>query len=700
MHTLNPQQELAVNHVEGPLLVIAGAGSGKTRVVTFRIAHLLELGVPASEIIALTFTNKAAGEMRDRVEKLAHQSVLTCTFHSLCARILRESIARFDYGRDFVIFDEEDSEKVLKECLAALNQTPEKGAVKALLAQISRAKNALLTPENLNDEDPFFLSIYKLYQAKLKEYNALDFDDLLFLTAKLFQQFPEELQKYQARWSFILIDEYQDTNHAQYQLIKLLAGKKQNVFAVGDPDQSIYSWRGASIDNILNFERDFPGAKVITLEQNYRSRSNILEAANALISHNKGRYEKNLWSERKEGEKIALYIAPNEHDETDFVVRQIRKHHNAGISLSECVIFYRTHFQSRVFEDALLKQRLPYVIVGGLSFYQRREIKDILAILRLIVGGGDWLSFARTINIPKRGLGESTLTKLRQFAQEMGQDIFSTCTLIVENKLEFKLTPKQAQGLKSYVEMILALKQLAKAKAALHEIVSSAIELSCYVDYLKEDPDTYEERRENIEELKSKAAEWEEETTHPSLPLFLEELSLKSSHDEAKAPGDAVRMMTLHNSKGLEFDVVFIVGMEEELLPHMNSYDSPEALEEERRLAYVGMTRAKEFLYLTASYVRFLWGVRRSMQPSRFLREIPDTFLQSHSPSPEFEQAEQEERPFAPGQLVFHRDLGRGVVETSYQTSYGLTYEVFFPEAGITRTLVAKFAKLTPLNSK
>lgn len=700
MHRLNPQQELAVKHVEGPLLVIAGAGSGKTRVVTFRIAHLLELGVPASEIVALTFTNKAAGEMRERVEKLAHQSVLTSTFHSLCARILRESISHFDYGKDFVIFDEEDSEKVLKECLAALNQTPEKGAVKTLLAQISRAKNALLGPENLKDEDPFFLSIYKLYQAKLKEYNALDFDDLLFLTVKLLQKFPDELEKYQARWTFILIDEYQDTNHAQYQLIKLLSGKKQNVFAVGDPDQSIYSWRGASIDNILNFERDFPGAKTITLEQNYRSRSNILEAANALISHNKGRYEKNLWSEKKEGEKIGLYIAPNEHAETDYVIRQIRKHHDAGTPLNECVIFYRTHFQSRIFEDALLKQRLPYVIVGGLSFYQRREIKDILAILRLILGG-DWLSFARTINIPKRGFGESTLAKLRQYAQEIGKDVLTTCIEISQNKLEFKLSPKQAQGLKSYVEIILALRQLAKAKAPLHEIVSSAIELTAYIEYLKEDPDTYEERRENIEELKSKAAEWQEESSHPSLPLFLEELSLKSSHDEAAPSDGAIRMMTLHNSKGLEFDIVFIVGMEEELLPHMNAYESPEALEEERRLAYVGMTRAKECLYLTASYVRFLWGVRRSMQPSRFLSEIPDSFLQRHSPSPAFDQeAEQEERPFAPGQLVFHRDLGRGVVETSYQTSYGLTYEVFFPDAGITRTLVAKFAKLTPLSDQ
>jgi len=415
MQELNPQQKVAVGHVEGPLLVLAGAGSGKTRIVTYRVAHLLQLGVPSSEILAVTFTNKAADEMRHRILQLTHKSVLTCTFHSLCARILRESITALGYARDFTIYDEEDSEKVLKECFASLQIKEEKGELKNFRSRISQAKNALIEPHQLDKEEKILHDVYELYQKKLKEYNALDFDDLLFLTVKLFEQAPDILAQYQKRWLFILIDEYQDTNAAQYMLTKLLAREHKNVFAVGDPDQSIYSWRGANIHNILNFEQDFPGAKVIPLEQNYRSRSNILEAANALIRNNASRYEKNLWSERGEGQKIGLYIAENDHAEADFVVKQLYKlHREKSISLSDCVIFYRTNFQSRIFEDHLLKERLPYVIVGGLSFYQRREIKDILAWLRIVLSGTDFLAFIRTINLPKRGLGEAALEKLRE----------------------------------------------------------------------------------------------------------------------------------------------------------------------------------------------------------------------------------------------------------------------------------------------
>ena len=388
MDQLNPQQQVAVHHVEGPLLVLAGAGSGKTRIVTYRVAHLLQLGVPSNEILAVTFTNRAANEMRHRILQLTHKSVLTCTFHSLCARILRESISALGYSRDFVIYDDEDSEKVLKECFATLGMKEEKGDLRNFRSQISQAKNALIEPEQIPAEEKALQEIYSLYQSRLKEYNALDFDDLLFLTVKLFQLHFAILALYQKRWSFILIDEYQDTNIAQYTIAKLLAEKHTNVFAVGDPDQSIYSWRGANIHNILNFENDFPGAKVIPLEQNYRSRSNILEAANALIRHNKSRYEKNLWSDRGEGEKIGLYLAENDHAEADFVVKQLYKlHRDKGISLNDCVIFYRTNFQSRIFEDHLLKERVPYIIVGGLSFYQRREIKDILALLRIVLGG-------------------------------------------------------------------------------------------------------------------------------------------------------------------------------------------------------------------------------------------------------------------------------------------------------------------------
>ena len=704
-HSLNPQQQQAVDHVEGPLLVLAGAGSGKTRIVTFRVAHLLSIGVPASEILAVTFTNKAAEEMRTRILHLTHQSVLTCTFHSLCARILRESIHALGFSRDFTIYDEEDSEKVIKECIAAMNLQEEKGLLKSVKLQISQVKNSLIDVEQLLKDDEQLHNIYQLYQKKLKEYNALDFDDLLFLSVELLRKFPDILEMYQKRWNFILIDEYQDTNAAQYTLTKLLAGVHHNVFAVGDPDQSIYSWRGANVHNILNFERDFPGANVIALEQNYRSRSNILEAANALIKHNISRYEKNLWSDRGEGEKIGIFIAENDHAETNFVVKRLYKlHTEKKIPLRDCVIFYRTNFQSRIFEDALLKERVPYRIIGGLSFYQRREIKDILALLRMVLGGADYLAFARTINLPKRGLGEATLNKLRDVAAEKQWDILTTCIQVIEGKAEFRPTPRQRDGLKQYSDTICALKEMIKAKIPLHEVITSAIQRSSYLDHLKEDPETYQERKENIEELVSKAAEWEQETANPTLASFLEELTLKSSADEKEEPIDSVRLMTIHNGKGLEFTAVFLVGMEEDLFPHANARENQEALEEERRLCYVGMTRAKEYLYLTASRYRFLWGMPRMMRPSRFLKEVPEHFLQAYhlnsSPKREEEASyEENEEAFKPGDVVFHKDFGSGIVQKTYRTSLGLTYDVHFPQANTTRSLVAKFAKLISVDS-
>ncbi len=700
MQVLNSQQQIAVNHVEGPLLVLAGAGSGKTRIVTFRVAHLLELGVPSNEILAVTFTNKAAEEMRHRILHLTSQSVLTCTFHSLCARILRESIFALGYSRNFVIYDEEDSEKVLKECLASLNIKEEKGQLRQLRAKISQAKNALIEPEQLEKEDKILQEIYSLYQRKLKEYNAVDFDDLLFLTVKLFKSSPEILKQYQTRWSFILIDEYQDTNAAQYNIAKLLAEEHKNVFAVGDPDQSIYSWRGANIHNILNFEQDFPGAKIIPLEQNYRSRSNILEAANALIKKNRNRYEKNLWSDKGEGQKIGLYIAENDHAEADFVVKQLYKlHRDKGVSLKDCVIFYRTNFQSRIFEDHLLKERLPYIIIGGLSFYQRREIKDILAWLKIVLSGTDFLAFMRTINLPKRGLGDVALEKLKEFAEQRQVSIYEACEQIAMGTVPFKLSQKQLEGLKEYVHIVETLKEMVKMNRPLREIISEVLERSRYLQYLREDPESYEERRENIEELVTKAAEWETEVEYPSLAAFLEELTLKSSSDDKDMSTDQVRMMTLHHGKGLEFTGVFLVGMEEELFPHANSLETEEALEEERRLCYVGMTRAKEYLFLSASRYRYLWGMPRTMRPSRFIKEIPEEFLESQRLSIKDRSREdiiydERETPFELGESVFHKDFGKGIVQKVYNTSLGLTYDVFFPQANTMRSLVAKFAKL------
>ena len=596
--------------------------------ITHRIAHLLQAGVPANKILAVTFTNKAAEEMRHRIQHVTSRFVLTCTFHSLCAKILRESIEALGYKRDFTIYDADDSERLLKQCLNAFNLKDEKGLLKSFKASISGAKNNLLSPESFVKEEPQLASVYALYQQKLKEYQALDFDDLLFLTVQLFQEHASILENYQNTWSFILIDEYQDTNAAQYLIIKLLAGKHHNIFAVGDPDQSIYSWRGASIRNILEFDKDFPGAHIIPLEQNYRSKTTILNAANALIKHNPAQYEKQLWSALGAGDKITLCVCQDEHAEARFVAKNLLKHHlSSRIPLKECAIFYRTNFQSRVFEDALLLQKIPYVIIGGLSFYQRREVKDILAILRMVASGADFLSFARTINLPKRGFGEVVLSSLKEIAATYSLPIVDACIAVLDRKIPCKLSLKQYDGLKSYINMILALREMINAKVPLHTILSETIDRSSYLTHLRDDPETFDERRSNIAELVSKSAEWEQEHPLPSLTTFLEELALRSSMDEKNVDQDTVRLMTLHHAKGLEFRVVFLVGMEEDLFPHINSKDSEESIQEERRLCYVGMTRAKEYLYISAAKERFLWGVARSMYPSRFLREIPQEYV-------------------------------------------------------------------------
>lgn len=690
---LNKEQLEAGSHVEGPMLVIAGAGSGKTRVVTYRVAHLLDIGVPASDILAVTFTNKAAGEMRERIQNLSNTSILTSTFHSLCARILRESIEPLGFNTRFAIFDEDDSEKVLKQCLA--DQKGDKGLLKKIRSGISTAKNGLLTPEVVMQEDPVLGAVFAEYQGRLKTYNALDFDDLLYQTVLLFKQEAEVLARYQETWNFILIDEYQDTNEAQYILVKLLAEKHHNVFAVGDPDQSIYSWRGANIQNILNFEKDFPGAKVVALEQNYRSKEIILQAAAGLIEHNEHRYERKLWSERGEGEKIGLYICDSEREEVAFVIDRLLQHHeNENVPLSESVIFYRTHFQSRAFEDALLRERIPYIIVGGISFYLRREVKDIIAFLRLAIEGADFLSFSRTVNLPKRGIGDATLSKLRLLAAEGHGDLILAIQAILDGKLPLKLSAKQQAGLASYLESILAIRKLIRQDLPIDEILSETLKVTGYLNYLKSDPDTFEDRQENLEELISKGAQWQEECETPTLSTFLEEIALKSSQ-ETQQSGDALRLMTLHNGKGLEFTSCFMVGMEEDLFPHANSRESAEALEEERRLCYVGMTRAKDHLYLSAAKMRYLWGNLRPMRPSRFLFEIPETYLQPfHAPPATEYSFPESSEGFNPGDRVVHKDFGPGIIQKSYQTSLGLTYDVQFQESSSERSLIAKYAKL------
>lgn len=684
---LNPQQCKAAEHIEGPMLVIAGAGSGKTRIVTYRISHLLELGIPSSEILAVTFTNKAADEMRKRIHKLSQKAILACTFHSLGARILRESIIPLGYKNHFAIFDEDDSEKVLKECMQERGIKDEKGMMKSLRIGISHAKNNMVDPD-----DELVKDIYHLYQKKLKEYNALDFDDLLFLTVKLFQQEPELLKHYQKTWNFILVDEYQDTNQAQYTILKLLSANHQNVFAVGDPDQSIYSWRGANIDNILNFERDYPGAKVVPLEQNYRSTNTILSAANALIENNETRYEKKLWSERGEGEKIGFYLCDSDREEVAFVMERLfHHHHKENIPLSSSVIFYRTHFQSRAFEDALLKENIPYIIIGGVSFYMRREIKDMLAFLRIAYEGGDFLSFTRTINLPKRGIGPSTQAKIRQATD---QDLIHTCIEILKNQNELRLSQKQKEGLKIYTETIQSIRELIHRGAPISEMIETVVDQVGYYDFLEEDPETADDRKQNIEELISKAVEWQEENSEGRLSEFLEELLLKANPDQTHER-DCLRLMTLHNGKGLEFDVTFLVGMEEELFPHANALGNFDSLEEERRLCYVGMTRARDYLYLTATRTRYLWGSLKPMRPSRFLSEIPEKYMKKYHKET-FSPYDFAEAPMSlqTGDRIRHKDFGIGIIQKAYNTSLGLTYDVLFTESDETRSLVAKYAKL------
>lgn len=687
-HALNPAQQEAVNHIDGPLLVLAGAGSGKTRIVTARISRLISLGVPPSSIIAVTFTNKAAGEMRERIKQSSSHTILATTFHSLCVRILREQITVLGFPADFAIYDEDDTEKIVKECLKQKELEADAKIVKNLRSAISQKKNELLFPEDLKaDEEPLLRTIYPLYQKKLKECGAIDFDDMLLLTVKLLDTHPEILRIYQNRWRYLCVDEFQDTNEAQYQLCKLLAKEHHNLFVVGDPDQSIYSWRGANIDNILHFEADYPGTKVVALEQNYRSTSTILSAANALIGQNPSRYKKRLWSDLGEGEKISLVRVNSEREEAEFVAKNIAKLKREGIPLDQCAIFYRTNFQSRPFEDLLLRYRIPYVIIGGLSFYQRKEIKDILSYLKLAINPADFLSFARTINIPKRGIGAATIDRIAALSTELGVGILTATKLAASGQVECKLSPRQREGLRAYLLLIQEIQD------RLHDPISKTLDriiaLTNYKAYLEEDTETAQEKKENLQELIAKAVEWEKATAAPLVKQFLEEIAL---HSQAQSSPDTecVRLMTLHNGKGLEFDAVFLVGMEEELFPHINSYGSEEAIQEERRLAYVGMTRAKKRLFLTCALFRFLWGAQKTMRPSRFLREIPDKYIEGKAVEPE--EAEIEE-----GREVYHREFGKGIITRQYNSSLGLTYDVYFPSQKITRSLISRFANLTML---
>lgn len=695
MEDLNPEQKQAVCHIEGPLLVLAGAGSGKTRVVTQRIIHLMQLGIPASDILAVTFTNKAAAEMKKRINQLTCQNIYCSTFHSLGAKILRESFSHLGLKSDFTIYDEDDSFKVIKSCFSDLDIKLEKDLLKKVRSKISSHKNSLISPDEVIEEPEIdhkiFTKIYPLYVRKLKNYNAVDFDDLLYLPVKLLQKDEEVRSTYQKRWQFLLIDEYQDTNPAQYHLAKILGDIHKNIFVVGDPDQSIYSWRGANYQNILNFDTDFPGAKIIYLEQNYRSTPNILKAANAVICKNANRYEKNLWSDLKPGEKIKVRCLEDERQEAAFIIDKLIFHHQRdNISLEDAVIFYRTNAQSRSFEDKLLEKNIPYVIIGGLSFYQRKEIKDVLALLKVICSDHDMISFTRTINLPKRGIGLKTISKLHALTDRYDISIIEVCkNLVYSNPYpEFSLSAKQKIALQDYLNGIFSLREMVKEKTPLFEIISKTIDKMRYIDALKEDSETYEDRRANIDELIAKASE----QTAMSLPEFLQELTLKSSAEHGDLE-NALRLMTIHNGKGLEFSLVFISGLEEDLFPHFNCKGNTESLQEERRLFYVGMTRAKKFLYLTHAQFRFLWGMVKFMRASRFLNEIPEEYLE-HSIADT--SIDNNTSAFYEGDLVIHKDFGKGQIKKTYETSLGTTYDIYFEKDTVLRSLVAKYAKLKP----
>ncbi len=629
---LNKEQKEAVQHVDGPLLVIAGAGSGKTRVLTHRIAYLIaEHQVKPWSIIAITFTNKAAREMKERIEKLVGdeaRDMWVGTFHAMCVRILRREIEKIGYGRDFIIFDTTDTKAVVKECMKELNIDEKLYGDKYLLSEISKAKNELQDPEKFATlyANDFRLSkvaqVYELYQQKLRKNNAVDFDDIINLTIEIFKQFEDVLDYYQTKFQYILVDEYQDTNKAQDLLINLLAKKHHNIFVVGDDQQSIYKFRGADIKNILSFEKRYPETRVIKLEQNYRSTKNILGVANEVIKHNEGNVKKNLWTENEEGNKPTVFQASDEYDEANYVVSQIHTlkteeyYHYADFA-----ILYRTNAQSRAFENVLMREQIPYKVVGGQKFYERKEIKDMIAYLRLVQNTADNVSLKRIINEPKRGIGKTSLDAVEQAANQLGKSMFD----IIKDVDKYVAT--RANGaLKEFAEFILKMRE---DTSSIEDLTNRILEESGYMQALEnEKTEEASGRIENLGEFMNEVIEFEEENADNSLPEFLENLALVTDLDNVEEGQDQMLLMTLHTAKGLEFPVVFMVGMEEGLFPSFRSVDEIDGEEEERRLCYVGITRAKEHLFLTCARCRTLFGSTTYCKPSRFLEEIPHDMLE------------------------------------------------------------------------
>ena len=632
LKNLNPPQLEAVKHGEGPILVLAGAGSGKTRVIVHRIAWLIrEHGVRPWQILAVTFTNKAAGEMRERVEKLLGgvETPQISTFHSTCVRILRREIGRIGFGSNFTIYDDRESERLLKEILKEQNIDDKKYPAKAFAAAIDECKNAGNSPSDLSCGDQMadrLLRVYSAYQDRLKKCNALDFGDLLLYTAKIFEEFPEVLSYYRERWQWLLVDEYQDTNPVQYRLVKLLAGERHNLCVVGDDDQSIYRWRGADIRNILDFERDFPGVKVVKLEQNYRSTSTILDAAGAVVARNRGRKAKKLWTENPLGEKIVYRRIEDERGEARFVCQETARWLRKGGSLRDIAVFYRTNAQSRSVEDALVAEGIPYHMVGGMRFYERMEVKDILAYLKVIDNPADELSIKRIINVPPRGIGHSTTDRIGELAASQGIVYYDALRAAAGSTI---LSAGPRSKVASFVQLIDGMRNQA-ASLPLAELAAKIINDTGYSDKLKEERTAEAaDRLANLEELLVAMEEFARSGADAGLSQFLEQVALVSDLEKNDAGRASATLMTLHSAKGLEFPLVFMVGMEEKLFPHVRSLEDPEQMEEERRLCYVGMTRAREKLFLTNARRRRIFGQDQYNQPSRFIADIPKELLES-----------------------------------------------------------------------
>ena len=628
LNMLNREQRMAAETLEGPVLILAGAGSGKTRALTYRVANLIDHGVPAYRILALTFTNKAAREMKTRVEALIGaenaEAAWISTFHSTCARILRRDIEKLGYNRSFTIYDDDDQGRVLKEIYKELNIDDAFIPLRETKGKISDAKNKLQTPDEWfgrtgrDRRNSFIHDIMTSYEKKMKSLNALDFDDLLLKTLELFADHPPVLQQYRERFRYVLVDEYQDTNKAQYELIRLLTADSRNLCVVGDDDQSIYGWRGADIRNILDFEVDYPDAKVIKLEQNYRSTANILDAANQLIARNEGRKDKKLWTERSEGEKIQVYCASDEHDESMWMARQILAIQRSGEGYGETAILYRTNAQSRVPEEILMKSGIPYKVFGGQKFYERKEIKDIIAYLRVIVNPADDISLARIINVPKRAIGETTIQALSSRASAMNAPLFT-----VLNDPPEELGSRARANVSAFFSMMTLLGAMKECMGLL-EFVDTLIEKTGLEEqYQKEDTEEALNRLENMNEFRNSLREYAENEENPTLESYLENVALVTDLDRAEDGKGYVTMMTLHSAKGLEFDNVFIPGMEENIFPSMRSVAEENRLEEERRLMYVGITRARKRLFLSRASERMQYNQYAHNPPSRFLGEIP-----------------------------------------------------------------------------